>query len=189
LATALASTLRPLPALATPSPFELVFPQDPTVTEFVDSFGFARAGHRHQGNDLMAPKMTPVHAAGDGTVVSIGDGGTAGRRIVIDHLDDFETWYLHLNNDDPGTDNGSADWTDTVVEGIEEGARIRAGQHIAYVGDSGNAEWVGSHTHFELHHLGAAIDPYPFLVPAYGDALRRAHRLRSAARTGITVVA
>ena len=67
--------------------------------------------------------------------------------------------YLHLNNDDPGTDNGRADWSLTLVQGLEVGSHVEAGQHIGYVGDSGNAEWTGSHTHFELAHDGGRSIP------------------------------
>jgi murein DD-endopeptidase MepM/ murein hydrolase activator NlpD len=42
-----------------------------------------------------------------------------------------------------------------------------AGQQIAWVGDSGNAEWTGSHTHFEIAYEGREIDPYPFLKDAF----------------------
>ncbi len=186
LAAALAPTLRPVAAFAGP-PFppalQLTFPQDALVTEFVDSFGFARSGgRRHQGNDLMAPKMTPVLAAADGVVTSVGEGGSAGRRLIIEHAGGFETWYLHLNNDTPGTDDGAGAWSDTLPSGIEEGVEVHAGQLISWVGDSGNAEWTGSHTHFELHHAGEAIDPYPYLVPAYADARRRAVAARNPSR-------
>ena len=168
---ALLPVLRPVEALAAasgPQAFDLVFPQDPLVTEFVDSFGFARSGgRRHRGNDLMAPKMTPVYAVAPGIIAAIDEGGTAGRRVIIDHIGAWESWYLHLNNDTPGTDDGRASWDATVVDGLRKGSLVEAGQQIGWVGDSGNAEWVGSHTHFELHWEGEAIDPYPYLLPAY----------------------
>lgn len=180
LSASLVPALRPIAALAadTPPPFEIVFPQDPRVTEFVDSFGFARSGgRRHQGNDLMAPKMTPVYATANGRVIEVKDGGIAGRRVIIDHGNGYESWYLHLNNDTPGTDDGRADWSDTVMPNVAEREIVMAGEHIAWVGDSGNAEWVGSHTHFELHWQGRAIDPYPYLKPAYDAALARTARV------------
>ena len=173
----------PSTASADPNSIELTFPQDPLATEFVDSFGAARSGGRsHQGSDLMAPKMTPVYAAADGTITLVGEGGTAGRWVIVDHGDDVETWYLHLNNDTPGTDDGSADWAYTLTPGIEEGAQVRAGQHIGWVGDSGNAEWTGSHTHFELHQDGRVLNPYPYLAPAHDDAVRKVLAVRDAIR-------
>lgn len=148
--------------------FELFFPQDVMVTEFFDSFGDARSGGRsHHGTDLMAPKMTPVYAVADGVVTIVRSGGSAGEWVAVEHVDGWESWYMHLNNDNPGTDDGDADPSLTFAEGIEEGAVVTAGQLIGWVGDSGNAEGSGSHTHFELHHQGHVVNPYRYLVDAY----------------------
>lgn len=149
--------------------FGILFPQEAVVTHFTDSWGAARSGHRHQGNDLMAPKMTEVYAVADGTVSWIRDRGTAGRYVVIDHGDGWESWSMHLNNDTPGTDDGRAPMALGVV--VSEGDKVVAGQLIGYVGDSGNAEGSSPHTHFELHFNGSAIDPHSYLVAAYSDAV------------------
>lgn len=158
-----------LPASATLSdlPFEVRFPQEMSKTEFTSSFGAPRSGGRsHQGVDLMAPKMTEVYALADGTVTVIGTSRLAGRYLIVEHDADWETYYIHLNDDTPGTNDGAAAWSLTVVPGIEVGSQVVAGQHIAWVGDSGNA--AGSpHTHFELHYQGRAIDPYPYLMAAW----------------------
>lgn len=158
----------PLPAGAGDD-LELVFPQEFEVTELTDSFGAPRAGRRHMGNDLMAPKMTEVYAVADGVVLGIRDRGSAGRYVVIEHSDGWESWYMHLNNDTPGTDDGSAPIELGVV--VEEGDVVEAGQHIGYVGDSGNAEGSSPHTHFELHRNGSPIDPYAHLVAALERAV------------------
>jgi murein DD-endopeptidase MepM/ murein hydrolase activator NlpD len=115
----------------------------------------------------MAPKMTEVYAAADGVISVVSTSSLAGRYIEIDHGAGWSTRYIHLNNDDQGTDNGNADWDLTVVEGLIVGSAVVAGDHIAWVGDSGNAEWAGSHTHFELAYEGREIDPYPYLKSAY----------------------
>jgi murein DD-endopeptidase MepM/ murein hydrolase activator NlpD len=153
----------------------LVFPQDPLLTYFSNSYGSPRPGGRHhQGIDLMAPKHSPVLAAGAGVVTIVSDGPRSGRYLVIEHAGDWSTWYMHLNNDDPGTDNGSADWSLTLAEGIEPGAVVRAGQLIGYVGDSGNAEGSGSHTHFELHRGERMVNPFQDLAAAFEVALEAA---------------
>jgi murein DD-endopeptidase MepM/ murein hydrolase activator NlpD len=150
---------------------ELVFPQEATVTEFTSSFGAPRGERRHLGNDLMAPKMTEVYAAADGTVTWIREQGSAGRYVVIAHGDGWETWYMHLNNDTPGTDDGRAPMSMGVA--VAEGDEVEAGDLIGWVGDSGNAEWSSPHTHFELHRNGRPVDPYPYLVTAYQRAIER----------------
>jgi murein DD-endopeptidase MepM/ murein hydrolase activator NlpD len=149
-------------------PFELRFPQELSATDFSSTFGAGRSsGRRHQGNDLMAPKMTEVYAVADGVVETVRSSGNAGRYLVIAHEAGWTSSYMHLNNDTPGTDNGRADWQYTLAPAIDEGTVVSAGELIAWVGDSGNAEWTGSHTHFELRHEGRAVNPYGLLVTAF----------------------
>ncbi len=155
-------------------PFETWFPQEIDQTYFFSSYGDRRpGGRRHQGNDLMASKMTGVYAFAAGVVVVVDEARRPGRYIIIEHENGWETYYLHLNNDNPGTDDGRADWSLTVAPGIEEGARVTAGQLIGWVGDSGNAEGTGPHTHFELRHDNRPVNPYPYLMEAWELGLHR----------------
>lgn len=176
---------RPARADSNP-PFHVEFPQDSGVTHFSSTFGASRSGGRsHHGNDLMAPKLTPVYAAADGVISVIDTSSLGGRYVEIQHAAGWSTRYMHLNNDDPGTDNGSADWSLTIAPRLKVGSHVRAGQHIAFVGDSGNAEWTGSHTHFELAIDGGAVDPYPYLEDAYSLAQEKvAAQMRASMRFG-----
>jgi murein DD-endopeptidase MepM/ murein hydrolase activator NlpD len=150
----------------------LVFPQDPQLTWFLDTFGASRGGgHVHIGNDLHAPKGSPVYAIAPGMVRRMAISGRAGAYLVIDHGADWTSWYMHLDNDDPGTDNGRGGFETAFAAGISEGTFVDAGQLIGFVGDSGNAENTVPHTHFELHRNGKAIDPYRLLVQAQERAL------------------
>lgn len=162
------TTASPAQARTEAPPFEIVFPQETGPTEFRSSFGEARSGgRRHNGTDLLAPKMTEVYSIADGVVTYVGTNNLSGRNVRIDHGDGWESIYVHLNNDNIGTDDGRAPWSLTVAEGIEEGADVEVGQLIAWVGDSGNAEWTTPHTHFELRIDGRPIDAYDLLVEAY----------------------
>ncbi len=162
-------------AKAQAPPFEIVFPQETGPTEFRSSFGEYRSGgRRHNGTDLLAPKMTEVYSIADGVVTYVGTNHLSGRNLRIDHGEGWESVYVHLNNDNIGTDDGRAPWSLTVVPGVEEGVEVEAGQHIAWVGDSGNAEWTTPHTHFELRIDGRPIDAYPLLVEAYERAAEAA---------------
>ncbi len=151
----------------------LVFPQDAALTRFDSTFGHARSGgRRHQGADLMAPKMSPVYAVADGVVLRLRvSSSRAGATVRIDHGGGWESWYMHLNNDRPGTDDGRAPLDQTFAPGLEVGDFVAAGQLIGYVGDSGNAEWTGPHTHFELHRDGRPVDPYAYLLAAHERAM------------------
>lgn len=160
-------------------PFDPVFPQEVTATEFSNSFGDSRSGGRsHKGTDLLAPRMTEVYAIADGTVVFVGINNLSGRTIKIDHGEGWVSCYLHLNNDNAGTDDGAAPWSLTVAPGVREGVEVVAGQHIGWVGDSGNAEGTTPHTHFELHIDGRAINAYDTLI----EAQERAVELELASR-------
>lgn len=84
--------------------------------------------------------------------------------IVVRHDDDWESWYIHLDNDTPGTDDGEGRG---IAEGLEPGVRVTAGQVIGYVGDSGNAESTPAHVHFELRTPdGVPVNPYEALRAA-----------------------
>lgn len=134
---------------------------------FTDSFGVPRGdGRSHQGIDIFADKLTPVVAVANGTIRTVGLGERSGRYIVVEHSDGWLSYYLHLNNDSPGTDDGLRD---DPVAGIKVGATVQAGDLLDYVGDSGNAESTPSHLHFELHRPGGAVsNPYPHLLGADG---------------------
>ncbi len=114
-----------------------------------DTFGAARSGGRsHVGVDMLGPKMTPLIAAADGTITWMRSNGN--NMLVITDSDGWEYWYIHINNDTPGTDDGANNYNEAFAPGIEVGAEVVAGQVVAYMGDSGNAENSGSHLHFEI---------------------------------------
>lgn len=147
--------------------YEMVFPIVGD-TDYEDNFGACRGtncSRSHEGIDILAEKMTPVVAVASGTVAVIRDerGGNC-CMMAIDHDDGWRTWYVHLNNDTPGTDDGMG-WG--FAPGIARGVRVEAGQVVGYVGDSGNAETTPPHLHFELIGPdGIEIDPYPHLLLA-----------------------
>ena len=151
--------------------YPMVFPVDGT-NSFSDSFYSSRAGGSiHHATDIMSPKMTPILAARGGTVRAVNWSHDADNidytrccTLDIRYDDDWESWFIHINNDTPGTDDGrgalgpivdgelNPAWG--IAPGIVPGVHVDAGQLIGWVGDSGNAENTGPHLHFEL------IDPY-----------------------------
>lgn len=186
--TAIAAVLVPSGAALSHELPVLVFPQVATVTDFDPSFGAPRSeGRFHEGNDLFGPQMSPVYAVLDGTVTKVAESGRAGYHVFLSHEGGWESWYMHLNDDTPGTDDGRGGPDFAFAPGVEVGAAVTAGQIIGYVGNSGNAAGGSAHTHFELHHGGAAVDPYGMLREARNRALAtlEAERLAElAARIG-----
>lgn len=111
---------------------------------FVDSFGWPRVGHTHQGIDLIAPYGTPVVAAHPGRV-SRSSSSSGGLQAYVYGSQGY-TFYAHLS----GYSGASGS--------------VSAGTVIGYVGSTGNAGST-NHLHFEWHPgNGAAVNPYQMLL-------------------------
>ena len=137
-------------------------------TYYSDTFGAPRSGGRtHEGIDIMGYgwKGLPIVAAHSGTITMTTE--SAGRDCCaiwgLSNDDGWKSLYIHMNNDTPGTDDGKG-WG--FAPGIDVGVHVEEGQLIGWVGDSGNAEWVSPHLHFELHRNGVVINPYASLRAA-----------------------
>lgn len=103
--------------------------------------------HRmHEGIDFAAPKHTPIYAVADGQVkwVKISKKGY-GNALLLDHGNGFRTLYAHMH---------------TIT--ISERQRVKRGEQIGAVGDTGHAR--GDHLHYEVHHNKRRIDPLLYLV-------------------------
>ena len=96
----------------------------------------------HSGLDIPKPMGTPVHAAGDGVVESTDSKlGT----VVLNHGQEIKTQYAHLSK---------------IF--VNKGERIRKGQPIAQVGNTGKS--TGPHLHYEVRVKGIPIDPRRNLI-------------------------
>jgi hypothetical protein len=146
----------------------LIFPVAGAVS-YIDDFGQARPGGAHQGNDLMAAKKTPVVAVEPGKVKFWATSAAAGCMLYL-YGDSGTTYmYIHLNNDLTMKNDNQGKCVPGVsyARGLKDGAKVQVGQLIGYVGDSGDANGVASHLHFEVHPgNGAAVSPYPYLQSA-----------------------
>ncbi len=157
---------------------DIVFPAIGEV-HYTDTYDAPRSGGRiHHATDIMGSKMQELVAADDGeiTFITIPEA-SYGYMLRITADDGWVYSYVHINNDTPGTDDGQADLSDVFAPGIEDGARVQAGQLVAYMGDSGNAEDAGAHLHFEMKDpTGQQVNPYwsleqaPHLDGAAGQA-------------------
>jgi len=152
--------------------------------EWQDDWGAPRTGHLHQGNDILAPKGTPLVAVVSGRLDWMnftGKTSTANpypEYYLLLHGDDGNDYfYVHLNNDTPGTDDGQGGPEHAYAPGLTNGSRVQAGQIVAFTGDSGNAEDSRPHLHFEIHIGGwasggaHAVNPYWSLraAPTYDE--------------------
>ena len=141
-----------------------VFPVYGAASPVADTFGAFRgdvSGGWHHGDDVYAPVGSPVLAVADGVVFSVGWNAVGGWRLWLQDAHGNEFYYAHLSAYSP-----------LAVDG----AVVRAGDVLAFVGDTGDAEGTPPHLHFEIHPAGllrrgydGAVDP-----TAYLDAWRRA---------------
>ena len=159
----------------------LPFPVEGLTARAVQSeFGAARdAGRReHEGIDIFAARNTAVVAVVDGTAQS-GTNGLGGNVVWLrDHGEPRSFYYAHL--------------TRAAFEGT---TRVRSGEVVGYIGNTGNARTTAPHLHFGIYQRGA-IDPLPFLraddrtPPPTGDdakwvsELVRVSAARSALKAG-----
>ncbi len=108
---------------------------------------FGRKGKDgHDGIDLAAPAGSPVKTAGPGTVLFSGDQRGYGLIVLVEHDEHLITLYAH-NRD----------------LRVKTGQKVREGQVVATVGDSGKTS--GPHLHFEVRKDGVPSDPLDFLGP------------------------
>ncbi len=145
---------------------DIFFPTEKTVV-FSDDFGAPRSGHTHEGVDMMGEKMMPLYAAVDGVAYVVDPEASWGYEITLKDADGYIYNYIHVNNDTPGTDDDQGGTEYAYAPGIVDGARVTQGELVGWMGDSGDAETVGPHLHFEIREPdGTAIDPFPSLAAA-----------------------
>ncbi len=104
---------------------------------------------KHQGVDFAAPTGTPIMAAGTGHVEFVGNNGGAGKYIRIKHLNGYKTSYSHLSK---------------YASGIQKNVKVRQGQVIGYVGNTGLS--TGPHLHYEVIFNGKRINPMKMKLPS-----------------------
>ena len=103
----------------------------------------------HRGTDFAAPMGTPIMASGSGIIIRARWCGGGGNCVKIKHNSTYETIYAHMKN---------------FARGIKEGARIKQGQIIGYVGSTGNS--TGPHLHYEVVVNGKKINSQKLKLPS-----------------------
>lgn len=102
----------------------------------------------HTGVDWSAAIGTPIIAAGNGVVEKAGWAGGYGKQIILRHANGYETSYNHQS---------------AFAKGIAPGVRVRQGQTIGFLGQTGLA--TGPHLHYELIVNGTKVDPMRVRLP------------------------
>lgn len=134
----------------------LLFPVAGRDAGSIGSFwGDRRDGgrRRHEGNDIFAPRGTPLLAVADGRVTRVQEGGLGGKTVWLRDRDRrLNYYYAHLDS-----------------QGVYRGQTVARGDTIGWVGNTGNARTTPPHLHFGIYANGAR-DPLPFLQGPDGQA-------------------
>lgn len=120
----------------------------PVRATFMNDWGFPRSDTGfHQGTDMLAPRGTPIVAPASGTVTQ-GTGSIGGRYFRLIARDGTMYYGAHMSK-------------------FGKSGRVKAGDILGYVGNTGDAAGGATHLHFEIHPAGGpAVNPYSYLVQA-----------------------
>ena len=114
------------------------------ATSYIDTYGAARSDVTyHHGDDIFGQLGQPLVAVADGTVFSVGWNKVGGNRLWILDQQGNQFYYAHLSAFSTSATNG---------------AHVKAGQVVGFMGNTGDAEGTPYHLHFEVHP-GVAVVP------------------------------
>ncbi|MEJ7667034.1 MAG: peptidoglycan DD-metalloendopeptidase family protein [Hymenobacter sp.] len=106
-----------------------------------------KGARRHEGVDIFAPRGTPAVAATDGYITRTGESKLGGLVVWLADNQGQNLYYAHLDK-----------------QLVQPGQRVRAGDTLGLVGNTGNARTTAPHLHFGIYRGGrGAVDPWPFL--------------------------
>jgi len=124
--------------------------EDVSRKEVADTWGAPRdIGRRHEGQDIFAPRGTPILSATNGYIYKIGENNLGGQTVSVISSGGRVYYYAHL---------------DRYAKGIEVGDRVSTRSVLGYVGTTGNAQGTPPHLHFGIYTLTGAINPLPLLT-------------------------
>ena len=139
--------------------------EDVSRKNVADTWGAPRGtGRRHEGQDIFAPKGTPILSATNGFIYKIGENNLGGQTVSVIGSGGRIYYYAHL---------------DAYARGIAVGDRVSKRTVLGYVGTTGNAQGTPPHLHFGIYTLTGAINPLPLLTDRVAPTVttRTSHRL------------
>ena len=124
--------------------------EDVSRKAVADTWGAPRGtGRRHEGQDIFAPRGTPILSATNGYIYKIGENNLGGQTVSVISKGGRVYYYAHL---------------DRYANGIEVGDRVTTRTVLGYVGTTGNAQGTPPHLHFGIYTMTGAINPLPLLT-------------------------
>lgn len=124
--------------------------EDVSKRQIADTWGAPRGtGRRHEGQDIFAPRGTPVLSATNGYIYNIGENSLGGQTVSVISAGGRIYYYAHL---------------DKYAPNIEVRDRVTTHTVLGYVGTTGNAAGTPPHLHFGIYTMSGAINPLPLLT-------------------------
>jgi murein DD-endopeptidase MepM/ murein hydrolase activator NlpD len=106
-------------------------------------------GRKHEGQDIFAPRGTPILSATSGYIYNIGEDNLGGQTVSVISKGGRVYYYAHL---------------DSYARGLQIGNRVTTRTVLGYVGTTGNAQGTPPHLHFGVYTSSGAINPLPMLA-------------------------
>lgn len=124
--------------------------QNVSKKDIADTWLAARGeSRRHEGQDIFAPRGTPILSATTGYVMNVGENRLGGLTVSIVGNGGRVYYYAHL---------------DSYAASLAEGNHVTPQTVLGYVGTTGNAQGTPPHLHFGVYSGAAAINPLPLLT-------------------------
>ena len=116
--------------------------------QIANTWHASRGERQHEGQDIFAPRGTPVLSATEGYIVNIGENNLGGQTVSVIGAGGRTYYYAHL---------------DSYAPHIAEGDYVTRQTMLGYVGTTGNANGTPPHLHFGVYAPGGAMNPLPLL--------------------------
>ena len=124
--------------------------RDVSKRQIADTWHAPRGTDRlHEGQDIFAPKGTPILSATKGFIYNIGENNLGGQTVSVIGAGGRVYYYAHL---------------DAYAPGLHVGDRVNTRTVLGYVGTTGNAQGTPPHLHFGVYTSSGAINPLPMLT-------------------------
>ena len=146
-------------------PSQIAMPlQNVQKKQIANTWHAPRSGNRlHQGQDIFAPRGTPVYSATRGYIYNIGENNLGGQTVSVAGAGGRFYYYAHL---------------DSYAPQIAEGDYVTPQTVLGYVGTTGNAQGTPPHLHFGIYTPNGATDPLPLLTDRAKPAKVKQKKLR-----------
>ena len=133
--------------------------EDVRKQSIADTWQAARGvGRKHEGQDIFAPKGTPILSATSGYIYNIGENNLGGQTVSVISKGGRIYYYAHL---------------DSYARAIRIGDRVTTRTVLGYVGTTGNAQGTPPHLHFGVYTSSGAINPLPMLTDRLPPTAKR----------------